>query len=247
MPIPDEWEGAVDEFSWPTFYQWWKWGPKESVAIVGAIGSGKSTLVVAILPKQPSIAFLATKPRDPLYTYLTEHGYRRLQAWPKSTPIDRFPNPGDRVIVWPQIKNLGEDVTRQRRVLQDAIERIFLTGAEDRGRRVVVIDEARYLTQTLGLGKVVVMLVLEGRALDIPTVVGAQRVSWVPREVWSEVHHIFIFGVRDRREILILRDLGGKIDPDLIAAAVMSLEEFECLYVNRISGRMAITTAPYVV
>jgi hypothetical protein len=193
------------------------------------------------------VAFLATKPRDKIYTYLVEHGYRRLQAWPKGTIVNPFPDPGDRVIVWPTIKNLTEDVARQRRVMRETIERVFLTGAEDRGQRVVLIDEARYLTRTLGLAEEVVMLILQGRALGIPTVVGSQRVSWVPREVWSEVHHIFIFGVRDRRELLILRDLGGKVDPDLVSAAVMALEEFECLYINRISGRMAIVSAPFVV
>jgi hypothetical protein len=191
---------------------------------------------------------LAIKPRDVIYTYLIEHeGYRRLTAWPKSTLVTPFPDPGPKVIVFPDIKNLDEDIARQRRVMRDTIERIFLTAAEDRGGRVVVFDEVRYLVQTLGLGKEVVMLILQGRALGIPTVSGSQRVSWAPREVWSEVHHIFIFGVRDRRELLILRDLGGKVDPDLVMAAVMSLEESECLYINRISGRMAIVTAPRVV
>lgn len=248
MPRPSNADlTQVDHFPWETFYEWWQWGTDESVSIVGAIGSGKTTLEAAILPKQPRVAFLATKPRDRLYSYLVDSGYRRLAHWPKGTPVDRFPDPGPRVIVWPQIKNLEDDISSQKKAIKDAIERIFLTGAEDRGQRVVVIDEARYVSQTLGLGKQLVMLILQGRALGIPVVIGAQRVSWVPREIWSEVHHIFMFGTRDRRDLLILRELGGKIDPDIIMAAVESLGEHECLYVNRISGRMAITKARKVV
>ena len=237
----------VEYFSWPTFFEWWDWGEAQSVSVVGAIGSGKSTLITAILPKQPSVVFFATKPRDPIYVKLQQQGYRRITSWPKPTLLEKHPNPGPRILLQPELRNLKEDVARQKRVFGDALERI-LTNAEEPGQgRLIVVDETRYLIQSLGLGKQFLTVLLQGRALDVPVVSGAQRAAWVPREVWSEVTHVFIFGTRDRRDLMSLRELGGKVDPEIVSAAVLSLKEHEVLYLNRISGRAAITRAPKAV
>lgn len=236
---------SIDYFSWNTFYEWWDWKPAQSVSVVGAIGSGKSTLITGILPKQPKVAFFATKPRDPIYTKLESQGYRRLTQWPKATIIDRHPDPGAHVLLWPELHNLTEDVARQKRVFGEALERIF-TDAQEPGRgRLVVVDETRYLIQSLGLGRQFLTVLLQGRALNVPVLSGAQRAAWVPREVWSEVTHVFIFATRDRRDLLTLRELGGKVDPDVVTEAVLSLKEHQVFYVNRISGRAAITKAPF--
>lgn len=235
---------AVDYKSWLEFNEWWVWEKSESVSVVGAIGSGKSTLITAILPKQESVVFFATKPRDPIYTKLESQGYRRITAWPRPTIIEKHPSPGPRVLLWPELRNLKEDVARQKRVFGDALERIFTDAQEPGYGRVVVVDETRYLIQSLGLNKSFLTVLLQGRALDVPVVSGAQRAAWVPREVWSEVTHVFIFGTRDRRDLMNLRELGGKVDPDIVTAAVLSLQEHEVLYLNRVSGRAAITMAP---
>ena len=250
-PLPD-----IPRFPWEYFYEWFRWSPDQSVSIVGGIGSGKSTLELAILPKQNSVVFFGTKPRDPIYGELQAQGYRHLDSWPKPTPMTKFPNPGPHVLLQPPVKNLNEDIARQRTVFGGAMERIFLSGGQDPapenahpGARVVVFDEVRYITQNLKLTKLYTTLILQGRAMHIPVVAGSQRASWVPRETWSEATHIFMFASRDRRDLLTLRELGGRVDPDVIIAAIMSLEpdNHECLYINRISGRLAITTAPKAV
>lgn len=234
----------IDYFSWPVFIEWFDWGESQSVSVVGAIGSGKSTLISAILPKQKSVAFFATKPRDPIYTKLMQAGYRRLTSWPRPTILEKHPNPGPRIILWPELRNLKEDIARQKKVFGDALERIFVDAEEPGHGRVVVVDETRYLIQSLGLARQFLTVLLQGRALDVPVVSGAQRAAWVPREVWSEVTHVFIFGTRDRRDLMSLRELGGKVDPDIVSEAVLSLKEHEFLYINRISGRAAISKAP---
>lgn len=235
---------SIDYFSWPVFYEWWDWGKSQSVSVVGAIGSGKSTLITAMLPKQPKVVFFATKPRDPIYTKLEQTGYRRLPAWPRPTLLEKHPNPGPRILLQPELRNLKEDIARQKRVFGDALERIFVDAEIPGNGRVVVVDETRYLIQSLGLARPFLTVLLQGRALDVPVVSGAQRAAWVPREVWSEVTHVFIFGTRDRRDLLALRELGGKVDPEVVAEAVLSLREHEFLYINRISGRAAISKAP---
>ena len=237
----------VDYFTWPVFLDWWEWRNDQSVSVVGAIGSGKSTLITSILPKQPSVVFFGTKPVDPIYTRLMQDGYRHLTAWPKATILEKHPNPGPRILLWPELRNLKEDVARQKRVFGDALERIFTDAREPGHGRVIVVDETRYLIQSLGLGKPFLTVLLQGRALKVPVVSGAQRAAWVPREVWSEVTHVFIFGTRDRRDLMSLRELGGKVDPEVVTEAVLSLKEHEVLYLNRVSGRAAITRAPKVV
>jgi hypothetical protein len=240
-------EPHVERFSWPVFYDWWVWKPDQSVSVVGAIGSGKSTLLVAILPKVPRVVFFGTKPLDPIYTKLEQQGYRRLTHWPRKRPGMGAPDPGPRILLQPPVSNLTDDIDRQKAVFGDALNRIFVDAQEPGNGRVIVVDETHYLVQRLGLGKPYTTVLLQGRALKVPIVAGAQRTSWVPRETWSEVVHVFIFGTRDRRDLLSLRELGGKVDPDIVSAAVMALEQFEALYINRISGRMAIVKAPKVV
>ena len=240
-------EAEVERLSWPVFMDWWVWKPDQSVSVVGAVGSGKSTLIVGILSKMRSVVFFGTKPRDPIYAHLQAKGYKRLSAWPRPKPGMRYPNPGAKILLQPALHNLEGDVDRQKTVFRDALHRIFVGAQEPGGGRVIVVDEARYLVQTLGLAKPFTTVILQGRALGVPVVAGAQRASWVPRETWSEVVHIFIYGTRDRRDLLTLRELGGQVDPDIVTACVLALEKHEVLYINRLSGKMAITKAPKVV
>jgi hypothetical protein len=244
----DDSSEPIERLSWLEFYDWWRWGSDQSVSIVGGIGSGKTTLELAILPKQSSVVFLGTKPRDRMYSILVEQGYREITHWPRPTPMTKYPNPGPRILLRPPVQNLEADVAKRRAVFRDALGQIFLGGSQPGGLgdRVVVVDETRYLTQTLRLGAQFSELILQGRAMGIPVVAASQRAAWVPRETWSEATHIFMFGSRDRRDLLTLRELGGRVDPDQIITGVMALERFEFLYVNRISGRLAISSAPQV-
>jgi len=243
----DEQNDVAERLTFLEFYEWWRWTSDQSVSIVGGIGSGKTTLLIAIMPKQSSVAFMATKPRDKMYDKLVSQGYKMIEKWPRPSPMTKYPNPGPRVILHPPVQNItDDDVSRRRTVFRQALEQIFIAGSQPGGigDRVVVVDEAHYLTQTLGLKKQYTTLILQGRAMGIPVVAGSQRAAWVPRETWSEATHIFMFGSRDRRDLLTLRELGGRVDPDQIIEGVMSLEEHEFLYVNRVSGRMAISMAP---
>lgn len=238
---------VAERLTWLEFFDWWRWGPDQSVSIVGGIGSGKTTLLIAIMPKQSSIAFMATKPRDKMYDTLISKGFVKIEKWPRPTPMNKYPNPGARVILHPPVTNINdEDTSRRRAVFRNALEQIFIAGSQPGGGRVVVVDEAQQLTVTLGLKKQYTTLILQGRAMGIPVVAGSQRAAWVPRETWSEATHIFMFGSRDRRDLLTLRELGGRIDPDAIVEGVTSLEDHEFLYINRVSGRMAISKAPKV-
>jgi hypothetical protein len=234
----------VDYFSFPYFYDWLDWKPDQSASVVGSIGSGKSNLLTALLPKLPQTVVFGTKPTDPFYNTLQSKGFARLTSWPRPTILDKHPNPGPKILLQPDLTNLQGDVARQTKVFGDAMARIFTDASEPGHGRAVVVDETRYLIQTLGLAKPFLTLLLQGRALKVPVISGSQRTSWVPREVWSEAIHIFIFGTRDRRDLMSLRELGGKADPEIVSAAVLSLEQFEFLYVQRISGRMAICKAP---
>lgn len=239
----------IPRMSWPTFYEWLRVRPDQSISIVGSMGSGKSTLIAALLPKYDRWCLLATKQRDRVLSAITSReGVRKIDAWPKPNVLNKHPDPGPCVVVWPNAPDLRTARARQKIALREAMERVYSDGVQAGGGRVLVIDESRVVTVALGLRALYSELLTQGRSVDVPVIAGSQRCAWVPVEMWSEATHLFIFPLRDRRDLQEIRQMGGAVDPESVVAAVLSLDasRHEVLYVNRVSGRMAITTAPSV-
>jgi hypothetical protein len=95
----------------------------------------------------------------------------------------------------------------------------------------------------LGMEKEARIFLQQARSNDISFVVGAQRPSRIPLEVFDQTTHLFFW--RDNDEINLKRMGGiGWMDAQPIRYFVANLEPFQVLYINTRKGWMYRTTAP---
>lgn len=215
---------------WEQFYDRFDWRQGEHVALVGPTGRGKTTLALSILPKRSWAVIIGTKPKDDTLSGLRKFGWHRIPEWPP--PARR-----NRVILWPKWKGDG-DSANQARVIREAIDKVFHQHAW-----CVFMDDTQYLTDHLGLGRMLRMMWLQGRSINVSTVAATQRPVWVPREMWSQSTHHFIWGTQDEQDLKALGGFGG-MNAGIIRRWVANLGEHEVLYLNTRNGTMLRTQAP---
>lgn len=224
---PDE---SAPFLPWDKFYDQFAWAQGEHVALVGPTGRGKTTLALSILPKRAWTVIVGTKPKDETLSGLRKFGYKRILEWPPP-PMQR------RVILWPKWKGDG-DSSNQARVIVEAIDKVF-----HQHSWCVFMDDTQYLTDHLHIGRTLRMMWLQGRSINVSTVAATQRPVWVPREMWSQSTHLFIWGTQDVDDLRSLSGFGG-MNAKTIRSWVANLGEHEVLYVNVRNGTLLRTQAP---
>lgn len=225
--VPD-----IDSVSWPDFLRRFRWRQGEHMTIIGPTGSGKTTLAMELMHRRKYVVILACKPRDSrLAGLLRNDGYRLMREW-NPTPLD------ERVILWPKVERPADEL-RQREVFGEALTNIYRSGGW-----TVFMDEVRYLTEHLKLPRLVNILWLHGRSLDISVVAGTQRPTHIPLLAFDQATHLFLF--RDNDDVN-LRRLGslGAASNRTVRETVATLAHHEILYVNTRSGEL-IRTLPVV-
>jgi len=238
--------------SWDDFMQWeFDWRQDQHVALIGPTDSGKSTLTYQILPMRRYVTFFATKPRDhTLDQFAAAGGFVRLDDWPPYHPKNGRTRKGwlrhrrpvsaeemPRRLLWPDATSLYS-APRQTEVFKRACEDLYTDGGW-----CVVWDEFWHMTSILGLEKEARIFLQQARSNDISFLVGAQRPSRVPLEIYDQSTHLFFW--RDNDEANLKRMSGiGWLDSASIRSFVAHLEPHQVLYVNTRRGDLYRTTAP---
>jgi hypothetical protein len=237
---PDELAPVVD---WDWFMTYgFDWRQNQHVGMIGPTESGKSTLTYAILPLRKYTTFFATKPKDEvLDQYAAKGGFRLLDSWPpiKGRVLKRPYTAAEmpRRLLWPDASRIGS-VDRQRAVFQAAFEDIYTQGGW-----CTVWDEFWMMTNILGMEDQARIMLQQARSNDIAFVMGAQRPSRIPVEVYDQSTHLFFW--RDNDELNLKRIGGiGWLASGPIRAFVANLEPFQVLYINTRKGYMFRTRAP---
>lgn len=231
--------------TWDDFMRYvFDWRQSQHVGLVGPTESGKSTLQYAILPKRKYVTFFATKPRDTtLDAFADRAGYVRIEDWPpmkgrySKRPITAEEMP--RRLLWPDATQMSPaTMEHQREVFLRAFHDIYGSGGW-----CVVWDEFWMMTQILGLEKESRIFLQQARSNDISFVMGMQRPSRIPLEVFDQSTHLFFW--RDNDEANLKRMGGiGWMSANEIRYFVANLEPFQVLYLNTRRGWMYRTTAP---
>jgi hypothetical protein len=228
--------------SWDDFMTYvFDWKQNQHVGLIGPTDSGKSTLSYAILPMRKFVTFFATKPNDDvLESYARKGGFKRITDWPptkgkyrRAFTAEEMP----RRLLWPDATTLGS-VGRQRVVFRKAFEDIYTQGGW-----CTVWDEFWMMTNILDMEDEARIMLQQARSNDISFVMGAQRPSRIPLELFDQTTHLFFW--RDNDEVNLKRVGGvGWLASGPIRAFVANLEPHQVLYINTRSGQMYRTTAP---
>lgn len=208
------------------------WNQGEHLTTIGKTGSGKTNLLLQLLPYRDFVCAIGTKPKDEtMQTLIRRDKYRRVREWPPPTRIGAR---SVRVALWPTFVR-PEDIADQQRIIDAALRDIFAAGGW-----TIVLDELWYLCVFLRMSRLLEVFWSQARSIGITVVGGAQRPAWIPLMAYSQATHLFMFKTTDHRDVMRLGSVGG-IDAKLIADTVGRLPKWHVLYVNTVDGTLLIT------
>lgn len=233
MALLAEHEPTALELPWEQFDSEWVWEQGEHITLVGPTGSGKTTLETAILPRRDYVVFLSTKRKDDTQERLAGMGYKVIHS-----PAELHPDVAPLAILrppWPDNVNAKALKKIHADIFGEALMRVFREG-----HWTVVMDEARYLTQDLGLSDEAQLLWLQGRSLKISVVAGTQRPRWIPLEAYDQATHLFFWKDRDRQNIDRVSEMAG-LSRREVQEIVPRLDRHEMLYASRVTDELVIT------
>lgn len=240
---PDDMAPVV---SWDDFMTYvFRWQQGEHVGLIGPTESGKSTLTYSLVPMRKYVTFFATKPRDEtLDRFAKRGGFTRIDDWPpmrkrglraRNRPYTAQEMP--RRLLWPDATRLGS-IERQQAVFARAFDDIYTAGGW-----CTVWDEFWMMCRILKMEDQARIMLQQARSNDIAFVMGAQRPSRIPLELFDQSKHLFFW--RDNDEANLKRIGGvGWLASNPIRAFVANLEPYQVLYIHTRKGWMFRTTAP---
>lgn len=219
------------------------WQQDQHVGLIGPTDSGKSTLLHGILPLRSYVTLFGTKIQDKtLDSFVASGEYERIKDWPPYKP-GRWPKREltaeemPRRLLWPDVTSI-KAVPQLAPVFDRAIDDLYR-----QGKWCVVWDEFWMMCDILDLRQQAKIFLQQARSNEISFVMGMQRPSWIPPEVFDQTRHLFFW--RDNDELNLKRIGGiGWLAAGPIRAFVANLDPWQTLYVNNRTGHMYRTTAP---
>lgn len=217
----------------------WQYEAGEHVTFIGPTGSGKTFLAYQLLEvttdqELPGVV-LVIKPRDETVETWTERlGYKVVQNWPPPPRLP-FTDPPNGWVVWPRhsfdpaIDNPAHHVVFRRAILDNY----------RKGHRIIFADELYGLVKELRLEPELVTLWSRGRSMGAGLWGATQKPSHVPLWAYNQAEHLFLWYEPDERGRIRFREIGG-FDSRIVSDVVLTLTEFQCLYINREHRAMCI-------
>lgn len=216
---------------WDEFLSTFAFEQGEHITMVGATGSGKTTLAQRMIDYRAFVCVLATKNKDPsLYPVLLRKGY----AITADPDLDWQRTP--RAIFRPKL----EAPTAAAKLEQQEAFRELLINVFNEGGWCLYGDEIRYLTQNLGLAPELETLWMQGRSLGVSMVVSTQRPVSIPVIAFESATHLFLFRATDRANIQRAAEFASA-DADAIRYTLPRLPRYEVLHIDTRTGQMVRT------
>ncbi len=188
------------------FYKTWE--PGHHMTVLGPTQSGKSTLTLYLaLGRARSrvdrgVIVLGTKPRDPaLSRFITATKAAVVKSWDEVGYAQRK----RRVIVlWPDYGAMSTAAKRNKPVYVRALDGIVADG-----RWTLVVDEAIYLVEQLGMRHQLDELWNAAATNEVTVEAGAQRGSWINRSMVSQMTFLATFRFFDEDDAKRAAEIGG--------------------------------------
>lgn len=211
----------IPRVSWQQFQREFRWKPGEHVAIIAPTGAGKTHLTRNILPLRKYVIFFGTKQDDAEYRRMLAEGYKRIES------IDEVKAWHDKYLLWPRFKDsIMEFMNRQRQVFMHALDVVTKQGSW-----TLVIDEAKYLGEQLGLKRELTYAFEQLRSIKATIVAGAQRPKLIPLSMLTNASHVFLWKTGFKDDAARLADIGG-VNSKLVAEIATTLDAHEWIYIH---------------
>lgn len=224
---------SIPQMEWDSFVaDCFRWQQGEHIGIIGPTNSGKTVLMLALLPMRKYVVAVGTKPRDKsLWNLVKYHHYKLLEEWKPFKPDS------PKRVLWPDASGVDAEI-KQRPIIGRALMAIFREG-----KWCVAIDELWYVIHVLKLEKLIKVYLLQARSLQISLLLATQRPAFVPLEVYDQSTHLFFFRDNDERNLKRISGISWRSAAQ-IQTVVANLNQHEVLYVNTRDGLLIRTMAP---
>lgn len=227
----------VREVDWSTLTREMRWRQDEHVALIGPTRCGKTTLLLSLVEARGHVLLTSTKAVDSTLRGLKRQGWTSIARWPAPATVRR-------VVLHAPLIDLRTDGPKVGATIAEGLQ-----GAYRAGGWCIALDDLQALNTTCNLSRLTSMLLLNAASSNVAVVASTQRPRWVPREVWTQSTHLFIWRCNEREDLRALSGLGAA-DAAQVRAAVQSLQwgpktgAYQCLYVNTRTGDLAVTQPP---
>jgi len=222
------------------FLPWFrtKWMPGEHIALVGPTGTGKTTLMVGILPQRKYVVALDPKGGDDTLSSLEKAGFVRT-SWPPTKEVRKDIEEGRpaRLIIGSNVSTT-EDLPKLRQqiamVLRDAFNEQGWT---------VYIDELQIVAdrRLMNLTASVERNLIAARSRGVSMVMSFQRPANVPRSASEMSTWFIVLYTRDRDTVDRLAEMSGRPTGE-VRGMVRGLERFSVLIFSRDPREPVIVT-----
>jgi len=222
----------VASLEWESeFLPWfaYRWEPGQHVALVGPTGTGKTTLMVGVLPLRDYVLALDPKGGDSTLSRLLDVGFQPSE-WPPTKEVRKQIEEGypAQLIVGSKLTGT-EDLPRLRQQIATALRDAF----NERGW-TVYIDELQIVADRrfMNLGGSVERNLIAARDRKVSMVMSFQRPANVPRAASEMATWFIVLYTRDRDTVERLAEMAGRPAAEL-RGLIKGLPEFCVLVFSR--------------
>lgn len=209
------------------------WRQGEHVTLIGPTGRGKTEVTMRILEDRKWVLFIATKVLDNTIKPLRKMGYRTIVD---SRGLQ--PDIGNKFILQLPFPRTA-DAAMLKELHQDIIREVLMRAYRQKGW-TVVLDEARYICDYLGLKAEVMLLWLQGRSQGNSVVCSTQRARFIPLEAYDQATHLFMWTDPDSGNLSRNSEIAG-VNESALEEAMQGMSRHDVIHANRLTDELTLT------